>query len=75
MKKIAYEELDSLSTDAIAEITALREDFVVLADLKIGRHLQKFLENEETFGSSSNTVLDRLAYVSCGWDGFFVLLF
>ena len=72
MRKIVYEELAGLSNDAIAEITSSREDFVVLASEKNGKHLQHFVKNDETFRSGGKTIFDRITYVCSGWHGFFL---
>ncbi len=75
MIKLSYVELDTMSNGEIGAIVASGEDFVVIADIGVGMHIQKFVNNDKTFRSSKKKILDRIGFIVGGWHGFFAPAF
>ena len=75
MRRINYDDLSSMSTAEILQITASKIDFVVCANRRTGHHLRRFVDNDIAYRASDRRLKDRFAFVAGGWHGFFVLGF
>lgn len=75
MKRVSYDALAGMSYDAIVQLSALQQDFVVTANENKGRHIQRFIENDAAFHNSRKTLGDRLAFLLGSWHGFLLLDF
>lgn len=75
MRRIKYDELSTMSTAEISQITASKIDFIVCANQRTGRHLRRFVDNDNAYRTSDRRLKDRFAFVAGGWHGFFVLDF